>query len=55
MHLFGILFFALLALLWIVYGLETAIGAVRLPWLKDFPSAADSECPKISLIFAARD
>jgi glycosyltransferase involved in cell wall biosynthesis len=55
MHLFGIFFFALLALLWIVYGLKTAIGAVRLPWLKDFPSAADSECPKISLIFAARD
>jgi glycosyltransferase involved in cell wall biosynthesis len=55
MHLFGIVFFALLALLWIVYGLKTAIGAVRLPWLKDFPSAADSDCPKISLIFAARD
>lgn len=55
MHLFGILFFALLALLWIVYGLKTAIGAVRLPWLKDFSAATDSECPRISLIFAARD
>jgi len=25
------------------------------PWIKDFPPAADRDCPRISLIFAARD
>jgi glycosyltransferase involved in cell wall biosynthesis len=55
MHLFGIFFFGLLALFWVTYGLRTALGAARLPWLKNFAPAADSECPKISLIFAARD
>jgi len=32
-----------------------AYGALRLPWIKDFPPAADRDCPRISLIFAARD
>ena len=32
-----------------------AYGAMRLPWLKDFKPAANSECPRISLLFAARD
>src|SRR5580704_1488191 len=55
MHLFGILFFGLIALFWITYGLKVAYGAARLPWLKDFPPCSDSDCPRISLIFAARD
>jgi hypothetical protein len=55
MHLFGIFSFGLLALFWITYGLKTAFGAVRLPWLKDFAPETDTNCPKISLIFAARD
>jgi glycosyltransferase involved in cell wall biosynthesis len=32
-----------------------AYGALRLPWIKDFIPAADCHCPRISLIFAARD
>jgi glycosyltransferase involved in cell wall biosynthesis len=28
---------------------------VRLPWLKDFPPAADADCPRVSILFAARD
>jgi glycosyltransferase involved in cell wall biosynthesis len=55
MHLFGIFFFGLIALLWITYGLKVAYGAARLPWLKDFAASADPDCPRISLIFAARD
>jgi len=55
MHLFGIFFFGLIALFWITYGLKVAYGAARLPWLKDFAACADSDCPRISLIFAARD
>jgi glycosyltransferase involved in cell wall biosynthesis len=55
MHLFGIFFFGFIALFWITYGLKVAYGAARLPWLKDFAACADSDCPRISLIFAARD
>jgi glycosyltransferase involved in cell wall biosynthesis len=55
MHFFGILFFGLIALFWITHGLKVAYGAVRLPWLRNFAPAADLDCPKISLIFAARD
>jgi glycosyltransferase involved in cell wall biosynthesis len=47
--------FALIALFWIFYGLRVAYGAVRLPWLKDFACAGDEYCPRISLLFAARD
>ena len=32
-----------------------AYGASRLPWLKDYAAAADADCPRISLLFAARD
>jgi hypothetical protein len=55
MHFFGILYFGLVAFFWITYGLKVAFGAVRLPWLRDYAPAVDADCPKISLIFAARD
>jgi len=55
MHLFGIFLFGSIALFWIVYGLKVAYGAARLPWLKDFEPSHDSDCPRISIIFAARD
>ncbi len=55
MHFFGILLFGLIAFFWITYGLKVAYGAVRLPWLKDYAPALNAACPKISVIFAARD
>jgi Glycosyl transferase family 2 len=55
MHFSGILFFGLVAFFWITRGLKVAYGAVRLPWLRDYPPAGDADCPKISLILAARD
>jgi glycosyltransferase involved in cell wall biosynthesis len=55
MHLLGIFFFGLIAVFWITYGLKVAYGAAHLPWLKDFAATPDSDCPRISLIFAARD
>jgi len=55
MYLFGILFFGLIAFFWVTYGLKVAYGAMRLPWLKSYVPAADADCPRISLIFAARD
>src|SRR5271163_2936209 len=48
-------FFFFVAIFWLFYGLRVAYGAVRLPWVKDFPCASDAECPRISLLFAARD
>jgi glycosyltransferase involved in cell wall biosynthesis len=48
-------FFCFVAVFWVGYGLRMAYGAVRLPWLKDFAGARDAECPRISLLFAARD
>jgi glycosyltransferase involved in cell wall biosynthesis len=55
MHLFLEFFFGLIAFLWVTYGLKVAYGATRLPWLKDFAPAADADCPKLSIVFAARD
>jgi hypothetical protein len=54
-HLLVTLLFALIALFWMTYGLKVAYGAVRLPWLRDYEPSADAGCPKLSLIFAARD
>jgi glycosyltransferase involved in cell wall biosynthesis len=55
MHLFGLVFFGLAAIFWLTHGLRVAYGATRLPWVKDFPPAAEAECPSISILFAARD
>jgi Glycosyl transferase family 2 len=55
MHVLGIFSFGITAIFWLTYGLRAALGAVRLPWLRDFAPAKDVECPRISIIFAARD
>jgi glycosyltransferase involved in cell wall biosynthesis len=55
MHTFGLVVFFLIAAFWVFHGLRTAYGATKLPWVKDFKSAENSECPTISLLFAARD
>jgi glycosyltransferase involved in cell wall biosynthesis len=55
MHLFGLVLFGCIAFFWLTHGLRVAYGAFRLPWLKDFSPATDADCPRISLIFAARD
>jgi glycosyltransferase involved in cell wall biosynthesis len=55
MHLFGLLVFGFIAFFWLTHGLRVAFGAFRLPWLRDFAPAANAECPRISLLFAARD
>ena len=55
MHLFWLVLFGLIALFWMTYGLKVAYGALRLPWLKDYAPAADADCPRISVLFAARD
>jgi glycosyltransferase involved in cell wall biosynthesis len=55
MHLFGLLVYGFIAFFWLTYGLRVARGAFRLPWLREFAPAGDADCPRISLIFAARD
>jgi glycosyltransferase involved in cell wall biosynthesis len=45
----------MIALFWVSYGLRVAYGAIHLPWLRDFPSAPDAECPRVSILLAARD
>ncbi|HEY1423742.1 MAG TPA: glycosyltransferase family 2 protein [Candidatus Acidoferrum sp.] len=55
MHFVGLLFFATITIFWIAHGLRMALGALELPWLKNYSLAADTECPAISLLFAARD
>jgi glycosyltransferase involved in cell wall biosynthesis len=55
MHLLALIFSTIIAFFWIAYGLRLALGALQLPWLKDYPAAAGGDCPRVSLIFAARD
>jgi glycosyltransferase involved in cell wall biosynthesis len=55
MHFFEVLLFGLIALFWLTYGLRVAYGALRLPWVRDFPPALDTSCPRISILFSARD
>jgi glycosyltransferase involved in cell wall biosynthesis len=55
LHTAGFVLFGLIAFFWITHGLRVAFGALRLSWIKDFAPAKDADCPKISLIFAARD
>lgn len=35
--------------------MRVAYGTLHIPWIKDFPPAKDAECPRISILFAARD
>jgi len=55
MHLFGLVLFGFIAFFWLTHGLRVAYGTMRLPWIKDFAPACDADCPRISILFAARD
>ena len=55
MHILGLVLFGLIASFWLTHGIRVAYGAVRLPWIKDFAPASDADCPRISILFAARD
>jgi hypothetical protein len=55
MHFVGLAFFVSIAAFWVFHGLRVAYGALRLPWIKDFSPSPDVSCPRISVIFAARD
>jgi glycosyltransferase involved in cell wall biosynthesis len=55
MHPFVLILFIFIAFFWVFHGLRVALGLLRLPWIKDFAPAKDEDCPRISLMFAARD
>src|ERR1700716_1638679 len=55
MHLFGLVLFGFIAFFWLTHGLRVAFGAIRLPWIKDFAPVNDAGCPRVSILFAARD
>jgi glycosyltransferase involved in cell wall biosynthesis len=54
-HIAALGLFGSIALFWVFHGLRVAYDALHLPWIKDFAPLPDAECPRISLIFAARD
>jgi glycosyltransferase involved in cell wall biosynthesis len=55
MHVFGLVVFGVIACLWVFHGLRVAYGVLHLPWVKDFAPSEDEDCPRISLLFAARN
>ena len=54
-HIAGLTLFGSIAFFWVFHGLRAGWGALQLPWIKDFAPARDADCPRISLIFAARN
>lgn len=40
---------------WLVVGVKLALGLPKIPWLRDVKPLGDAECPKISVLFSARD
>src|SRR5712671_7871224 len=55
MHVFGLVLFGFITFFWLTHGLRVGYGAMRLPWIKDFAPANDAGCPRVSILFAARD
>jgi glycosyltransferase involved in cell wall biosynthesis len=55
MHLFGLILCGFIASFWVFYGLHIAYGALRLPIIKDIAPASDADCPRMSILLAARD
>lgn len=49
------LLFGLAALAWLFVGVKVAVGVRKLPWLKDEVPLGDAACPKVSVLFSARD
>jgi len=50
-----ILLFGFVAIFWLTYGLRVVLTTLRLPRLRHAEPVMDTECPAISILFAARD
>lgn len=55
MHYFVTLLLAGTALVWVVVAIDMAAGVPRIPFLADNAPLRDEECPRVSILFAARD
>ncbi len=55
MHIFLTVVLGFVAALWVLQAVRAALGMPQLPNLKDATPLGDSECPSVSVIFAARD
>ena len=55
MHIFWTAFLGAIAAVWLAQVIEIAIGFREIPRLAEIPPAPDAGCPKISILFAARD
>jgi hypothetical protein len=55
LHFFWIGSLAFVTLLWVLLGIDLAIGVPSMPSLADFSPLPDDRCPAVSVLFAARD
>jgi hypothetical protein len=55
MHSSGLILCGFIASFWVFYGLHIAYGALHLPVIKDIAPASDGDCPRMSILLAARD
>jgi hypothetical protein len=55
LHFFWIGLLAFVTLLWVLLGIDLAIGVPLMPSLADFAPLPDDRCPAVSVLFAARD
>jgi hypothetical protein len=55
LHIFWTALLGLVALGWIIQAADIVLGAPTIPALSDSAAANDSDCPPVSILFAARD
>src|SRR5882762_6994899 len=55
MHWIVFLIFGSVALFWLTHGMRVVYGATQLPRLEKSGVAPDGCCPRVSILFAARD
>jgi cellulose synthase/poly-beta-1,6-N-acetylglucosamine synthase-like glycosyltransferase len=55
LHWFWIGFLGLAALIWFTQSIDLAFGALSIPALKNVAPLNDTNCPSVSILFAARD
>jgi cellulose synthase/poly-beta-1,6-N-acetylglucosamine synthase-like glycosyltransferase len=55
LHVFFAALLCCIAILWIAEFIEIAIGVPSIPSLEDAAPLSNSECPQVSILFAARD
>jgi glycosyltransferase involved in cell wall biosynthesis len=55
LHIFWLVALGIIAFLWIVLTVDLGLGVLAIPSLKDFGPLHDSACPRVSILFAARD